>query len=106
MDSGTKTINDWERLQDTAARVRLEAMRAEIALGFSFCKLVDTEREFGEAKTGTDRENTAHSWVKYEEKSRHADVHRLDVPDLILKPAELSGSHARIYYFGDHFETE
>jgi L-ascorbate metabolism protein UlaG (beta-lactamase superfamily) len=48
--------------------------------------------------------NRVDSWINDQERTHHADVHRLDHPDLLLNPADLQGSHHRIYYFGDHFE--
>lgn len=47
---------------------------------------------------------TADSWVNNQEKNHHADVRRLGRADLTLNPAELKGSHSRIYYFGNHIE--
>jgi L-ascorbate metabolism protein UlaG (beta-lactamase superfamily) len=47
---------------------------------------------------------SADSWVNAQEKTHHADVRRLDRADLTLNPAELKGSHHRIYYFGNHWE--
>jgi L-ascorbate metabolism protein UlaG (beta-lactamase superfamily) len=49
---------------------------------------------------------SADAWVNDQEKVRHADVRRLNSPDLILNAAELKGLHARIYYFGSHFEKK
>jgi len=49
---------------------------------------------------------SADSWVNDQEKVRHADMRRLDRPDLTLNPAELKGCHHRIYYFGSYFEKE
>lgn len=46
------------------------------------------------------------SWVSDQEKLHHADVHRLDRPDLTLNPGELKDSHQQIYYFGSHFQKE
>ena len=43
-------------------------------------------------------------WVNDEQKTQHADVRRLNRPDLMLSPSKLSGSHHRIYYFGNHFQ--
>jgi L-ascorbate metabolism protein UlaG (beta-lactamase superfamily) len=45
-------------------------------------------------------------WVNDQEKAHHADVRRLDSADLTLNPAELKGSHLRVYYFGNHFEKK
>lgn len=45
-------------------------------------------------------------WVNDQQEVHHADVHRLDRPELTLNPAELKGSHYRIYFFGDHFENK
>jgi L-ascorbate metabolism protein UlaG (beta-lactamase superfamily) len=47
---------------------------------------------------------SADGWVNYQEKVHHADVRRLDRPDLTLNAAELKGSHHRVYYFGNHFK--
>jgi L-ascorbate metabolism protein UlaG (beta-lactamase superfamily) len=47
---------------------------------------------------------SADGWVNYQEKVHHADVRRLDRPDLTLNAAELKGSHDRVYYFGNHFK--
>jgi hypothetical protein len=49
---------------------------------------------------------SADEWVKDQEKVHHADVRRLDSADLTLNPAELRGSHHRVYYFGNHFEKK
>ena len=49
---------------------------------------------------------SADGWVNDQQKAPHADVRRLDRADLTLNPAELKGSHHRVYYFGDHFETQ
>lgn len=49
---------------------------------------------------------SADGWVNYQEKSHHADVHRLDRPELTLNPAELRGGPRRIYYFDSHFESK
>lgn len=49
---------------------------------------------------------SADSWVNDQEKIHHADVRRLDRAELTFNPAELKGSHHRIYYFGNHFEKE
>ncbi len=46
---------------------------------------------------------SADAWVNDQQKTQHADVRRLDRPDLTLNPAGLKASHHRIYYFGDHF---
>ena len=46
---------------------------------------------------------SADSWVTDQEK-HHALVRRLNGADLSLNPANLKGSHHRIYYFGSHFE--
>jgi hypothetical protein len=56
--------------------------------------------------TQTSGVESADEWVNDHEKVQHADVHRLNSADLTLNPAELKGSHHRIYYFGDHFEKE
>jgi len=50
--------------------------------------------------------DSAEAWVADQEKTHHADVRRLDRADLTLNPAELKGSHHRIYYFGNHLERE
>jgi L-ascorbate metabolism protein UlaG (beta-lactamase superfamily) len=50
--------------------------------------------------------DSADGWVKEQEKTPRADVRRLDRAELTLNPAELKGSHHRIYYFGSHFEKE
>jgi L-ascorbate metabolism protein UlaG (beta-lactamase superfamily) len=50
--------------------------------------------------------DSADGWVNDQERSHHADVHRLNRPDLTLSPAELKGSDHRIYYFGSHFEKK
>jgi L-ascorbate metabolism protein UlaG (beta-lactamase superfamily) len=47
---------------------------------------------------------SADAWVSDQEKTRHADVRRLNRADLTLNPAELEASHHRIYYFGNHVE--
>lgn len=44
----------------------------------------------------------ADGWVDYQQKLHHADVRRLDKPDLTLNAAELKGAQQRIYYFGNH----
>lgn len=49
---------------------------------------------------------SADGWVNDQRKLPHADVRRLDHPDLTLNPADLKGSRHRIYYFGDHFENQ
>jgi L-ascorbate metabolism protein UlaG (beta-lactamase superfamily) len=49
---------------------------------------------------------SADGWVNDQEKTHHADVRRLNRADLTLNPAELKGSHHRIYYFGNHFEKK
>jgi L-ascorbate metabolism protein UlaG (beta-lactamase superfamily) len=49
---------------------------------------------------------SADSWVSDQEKIHHADVRRLGRAELTLNPGELKGCHHRIYYFGNHFETE
>lgn len=49
---------------------------------------------------------SADSWVSDQEKSHHADVRRLGRAELTLNPAELNGSHHRIYYFANHFDKE
>jgi L-ascorbate metabolism protein UlaG (beta-lactamase superfamily) len=49
---------------------------------------------------------SSEGWVSEQEKSHHADVHRLDRPDLTVKPADFIGSHHRIYYFGNHIVTK
>ena len=48
---------------------------------------------------------SADGWVN-DQRKLHADVRRLDHPDLTLNPADLKGSRHRIYYFGDHFENQ
>jgi len=50
--------------------------------------------------------DSADRWVNDQEKNHHADVRRLDRADLTLNPAELKGSHQRIYYFGSHMEKK
>jgi L-ascorbate metabolism protein UlaG (beta-lactamase superfamily) len=50
--------------------------------------------------------DSADGWVSDQERSQHADVHRLDRPDLTLNPAELKGRRRKIYYFGNHFERK
>lgn len=55
--------------------------------------------------TTTSGVESADSWVKDQE-NHHAEVRRLSRPELTLNPAELNGSHARIYYFGNHIENE
>jgi L-ascorbate metabolism protein UlaG (beta-lactamase superfamily) len=50
--------------------------------------------------------DSADGWVNEQGKTHHADVRRLDRADLALNPAELKGSHHRIYYFGNHFEKD
>lgn len=37
-----------DRLRETATRMRSKAMRSQIALGFTFCKLAETELQLGE----------------------------------------------------------
>ena len=49
---------------------------------------------------------SADGWVADQEKAHHADVRRLDRPNLTLNPAELKGPHHRVYYFGNHFESK
>lgn len=49
---------------------------------------------------------SADSWVNEQEKVHHADVRRLNSPDLTLNPTELKGSHHRIYYLGNNFEKK
>lgn len=49
--------------------------------------------------------DSADGWVTAQEKT-HVDVRRLDRPDLTLNPAELKGSHHRVYYFGNHSEKQ
>ena len=49
--------------------------------------------------------DSADGWVTAEEKN-HADVRRLERAELTLNPAELNGSHHRVYYFGNHFEEK
>jgi L-ascorbate metabolism protein UlaG (beta-lactamase superfamily) len=53
--------------------------------------------------TATTGMESADSWVNDQEKTRHADVHRLSRAELTLSPVELRGSHQRVYYFGNHF---
>jgi L-ascorbate metabolism protein UlaG (beta-lactamase superfamily) len=48
---------------------------------------------------------SADSWISDQEK-HHADVRRLNRPNLALSPAELKESHHRIYYFGNQFEQK
>ena len=50
--------------------------------------------------------DSAEGWVKEQEKVPDADVRRLDSAELTLNPAELKGSHHRVYYFGNHFEKK
>lgn len=50
--------------------------------------------------------DSSEGWVNDQEKSHHADVHRLTRPDLTVNAAELAGSHRRIYYFGNHIATK
>jgi len=50
--------------------------------------------------------DSADGWVNEQEKTYHADVRRLSRAELTLTPAELKGSHHRIYYFGGHFDKE
>jgi L-ascorbate metabolism protein UlaG (beta-lactamase superfamily) len=56
--------------------------------------------------TGISGLESADGWVNYQQKVHHADVRRLDRPDLTLSAAELKGSHHRVYYFGNHFEEK
>lgn len=49
---------------------------------------------------------SADGWVNDQEKVHHADMRRLDRADLTLTAAELKGSHHRVYYFGNHFDTK
>jgi L-ascorbate metabolism protein UlaG (beta-lactamase superfamily) len=56
--------------------------------------------------TETSGVESADEWMNDQEKVQHADVRRLNSADLTLNPAELKGSHHRVYYFGDHFEKE
>ena len=49
---------------------------------------------------------SADGWVNDQEKVHHADVRRLDRADLTLNAAVLTGSHHRVYYFGNHFEPK
>ena len=46
--------------------------------------------------------NSCDGWVNDQERAHHADVRRLNRPDLTINPAELAGSRHRIYYFGNH----
>jgi L-ascorbate metabolism protein UlaG (beta-lactamase superfamily) len=50
--------------------------------------------------------DSADEWVNDQEKTHHAEVRRLNRAELTLTPAELKGSHHRIYYFGNHFDKE
>jgi L-ascorbate metabolism protein UlaG (beta-lactamase superfamily) len=50
--------------------------------------------------------DSADGWVNDHEKTHHADVRRLNRPDLAFSPAELKGSHRRICYFGNHCEKK
>ena len=50
--------------------------------------------------------DSADGWVNDLEKTHPADVRPLNRADLTLNPAELKGSHHRIYYFGNHFEKK
>ena len=52
--------------------------------------------------TATSGVESADSWVNDQEKTHHAEIRRLEGPDLTLNPAELQGSHHRVYYFGNH----
>jgi L-ascorbate metabolism protein UlaG (beta-lactamase superfamily) len=49
---------------------------------------------------------SADGWVNDQEKVHPADVRRLDRADLTLNAAVLTGSHHRVYYFGNHFEPK
>ncbi|MGA9354329.1 MAG: MBL fold metallo-hydrolase [Terriglobales bacterium] len=49
---------------------------------------------------------SADGWVNYEEKTHHADVRRLDHPDLMLNLGELKAGKYRVYYFGNHVEEK
>jgi hypothetical protein len=49
---------------------------------------------------------SADGWVSYEEKTRHADVRRLDSAVLRLNAAERNGAQGRVYYFGNHVEEK
>ena len=50
--------------------------------------------------------DSADGWVNEQAKVQDADVRRLDSAELTLHAAELNGTHARIYYFGNHFEKK
>jgi L-ascorbate metabolism protein UlaG (beta-lactamase superfamily) len=52
---------------------------------------------------GSSGVGSADGWVNDQEKIRHADVRRLDRPNLTLSPTEPRGSRQRIYYFNSHF---
>jgi L-ascorbate metabolism protein UlaG (beta-lactamase superfamily) len=45
-------------------------------------------------------------WVREQQKLGAADVRRLDGAELTLSANGLKGAHRRVYYFGDHVETE
>jgi L-ascorbate metabolism protein UlaG (beta-lactamase superfamily) len=49
---------------------------------------------------------SAEGWVNYQEKVHHADVRRLDRANLTLNGTELKDSHHRIYYFGNHRNSD
>ena len=49
--------------------------------------------------------DSSEGWVNDQERAHHADVRRLNRPDLTINAAELAGSHRRIYYFGNHIAT-
>ena len=49
---------------------------------------------------------SADGWVQDQEKTHHADVRRLNRAELTLNPADLKGSHQRIFYFAGHFESQ
>jgi L-ascorbate metabolism protein UlaG (beta-lactamase superfamily) len=49
---------------------------------------------------------SADGWVNDQQKVHHADVRRLDRPDLTLNAAELKTARRRIYYFGNHVEEK
>jgi L-ascorbate metabolism protein UlaG (beta-lactamase superfamily) len=50
--------------------------------------------------------DSADTWVNDQEKNHHGDVRWLTSAHLTLNPAELKGSHHRIYYFGKQFEVQ
>jgi len=46
------------------------------------------------------------AWVNEQEKIQHADVRRLDSPNLTLNATQMKDSRHRVYYFGNHYEKK